>query len=102
MELDAGRNHQNLEGVIARNVSGSNVVRLARTWPHSLSNKRRFIHWLFIYVGMRAAAFRIEFFSVSFSGSAILAVRPSGQSQMLQRDGFCGRQASYGALHMPN
>jgi hypothetical protein len=43
-------------------------------------NKRQFILRLFIYVGMRAVAFRIESFWATFSGSASVAAAPNGQS----------------------
>jgi hypothetical protein len=55
-----------------------------------------------ICAGMRADAFRLSLFGQTVSGSAVLAVLPSGQSQTLPRDGFCGRQTSYGVLNTPN
>jgi hypothetical protein len=81
---------------------GLNVVRLARTWLYSLSTNAGLLFGFVIYAGVRADAFRLSLFGLTFSGSAVLAVLPSGRSQTLQRDGFCGRQTSYGALNMPN
>jgi hypothetical protein len=41
-------------------------------------------------------------FGQTFSGSAVIAAPQNGQLQRLRRDGFCGRQISYGVSHMPN
>ena len=100
-EHDAGGNHQDLEGVIAWNVI---VCTLYALHGHDCTpcQQRRFISWLLICVGMRAAHSASSLFGQTFGGSAVIAARPIGQPQRLRRDGFCGRQTSYEVLHMPH